>query len=143
MAHLEAKVGIGVAVVEVAPFGAFEEFDKDFLIIPGGCGDVGIGFFPSLELGVFFFSGGGGVVAVVAHEKFYDLFGLPLKALDVKVDFGADGVFGGLVKRGGVGVGVVHGAAVTAGDDNFLAGLGLQVIEEVEQYGVDEFLAVA
>lgn len=78
----------------------------------------------------------------VLHEDAGDLLGPLLHALDVEVDLGADLVFGELVLFGGVGVGVVGGTAVAAGDDDPLAGLFLDVVEEVEEDGVDVLLAV-
>ena len=42
----------------------------------------------------------------------------------------------------GVGVGVVLGAAVAGGDDHFMACGGLDVVQDVDQDGVDELLGV-
>lgn len=141
-ADLDGDVGVGVTVVEVAAFFFGEEFDEDFFIHPGFGEGVGVIFFVALEFGVFLLVLVGGRFGEEVLEVFNDQFRVVFHALDVEGNFGADGVFGVLILWGGVDVGVVFGAAMAAGDDDFFVGFVLEVVEEVDEDGVDEFFFV-
>jgi hypothetical protein len=77
------------------------------------------------------------VLLVVLHEEAGDLLRALFHPLDVKVDLGPNEVLRGLVFKRGIGIGVVGGTAVAAGDDDPFAGLFLEVVEEVDEDGVD------
>lgn len=75
------------------------------------------------------------------HEQADDLLRPFFHALDVKIDLSADLVLGGLIFFRGVGVGVMGGTSVAAGDDHPFAGLFLDVIEKIDQDRIDVFFA--
>lgn len=61
---------------------------------------------------------------------------------DVKIDFGADLVFGGPVFFGGIGVGVVGGTPVSTGDDDSFSGFFLNVVEKIGEDRINGFFTV-
>lgn len=131
-ADLDGEIGIGVAIVCVAPFVLLAEFDENFFVEPGLGGDKGIGLVVAQEGGPFFEVFEGGVLLVVLEEEANDFKGLIFHALDIEVDFGSELVFGAAVFFGRVSIGVVGGAPVATGDDDAAAGLFLEIVEQVE-----------
>lgn len=130
---------MGVPVIGVPPFVFMVEGDKNLFVEPGlgGCSS----FFVALEFEVLFLFLIEGGLLVVLHNVSDNFVGAVFHPLDVKVDFGANLVLGNAVFFGGIGVAVVNGAAVAAGNDDSLAGLLLEVVKEVCEDGIDPFLA--
>lgn len=79
---------------------------------------------------------------VVLHEEACHLEGAILHPLNVKIGFGADLVFGDAVFHRRVGIGVMGGTSVPAGDDNPFPGLFLHIVEEIDENRIDPFLAM-
>ena len=127
VADLDGDVGVGVAVVEVAAFVGLEELDEDFTVVPGGRRDIGVDFVVALKGGV---EGICVLALVVLVDEVDNFLRAVFKPLHIEGDLGADHMLGIEVRFGRVGVGVVLGAAVAAGDDNFLAGLRLYIIDQ-------------
>lgn len=133
MPYLDAEVGIGVLVVKFSPLIREVEFDKDLLVHPGRGRDVELPLCVALE----------GGVGVVLFNKCDDELGLVFESFDVEVHLGADHVFGAPVVGGVVAVGVVRWAFVAACDDHPFASFLLDVVEQVDEGGVDKLLAIA
>ena len=129
VADLEGDVGVWVGIVEVAPFGGGVEFDKNFFIIPGAGFAVGLLVVPAEGFKI------GLALGKVALDELGDFFGVAFESFDVKIDLGADHVEGG--RPFWLGVPVVIGAPVAAGDDNFFFRDFLNMVEEVDQNRVD------
>lgn len=91
VAYLDADIRVGVSVVEIAPFFFVEEFDENFFVVPGLCGDVGVVFFVAFKEVVFLILVARLMVEVL--DDFDDGFGLFFHVLDVEGYFGADHMF--------------------------------------------------
>ena len=126
-------------VVDVAPFISLVKLDVNLLVHPGLGDDMGVVLLIALKSGPLLVVLEDGVLLVILDEEGDDLEGLVLEPLHVKVDFGAELVLGGAVLLGGVGVGVVDGTPVAAGDDGAAASLLLQIVEELDQNRIDAF----
>lgn len=131
---------MGMPIVTIAPFGFLKELDKDFFVHPGLRGELS--FLKSLKLLTLFVIAIEGRLLKVLHEKADNFLGPFFHPLDVKVDFSANLMLGGTVFLGGVGIEIVGRTPVAAGDDDSLASLFLDVVEEVDEDGINSFLIV-
>lgn len=141
VAHLNADVGIGVAIVEIASFLLLKEFYENLFVMPWRGGDIGIAFFVALKK-IVFLAFIAGIFLIEVLDVFYDFLRLFFHALHIKGHFSADHMFGILIFRRRIGVGVVFGTAMSASDDEALTCLGLDVVEEFQQDGIDKFFTV-
>ena len=132
---LEGNVGMGVSVISISSFVFVVEGDKDFFVEPGLGGYSPL--FVAFELEVLFLFLIEGGLLVILHDESNDFVGPVFHPLDIKIDFGANLVFGKAVFLGGIGVTIMDGAAMATSDDDPLAGLLLQVVKEVGEDGVD------
>lgn len=131
VAHLDADVGTGVAVVEVTPLVALVELDKKLAVIPGECGDIGIAFGVALKfcISMVFFQN-----RVVMIELMYELNNATCRLFfEVAGDFGTDEVLRKLRLVGGVNVALVSRASVACSDMQRLIGCFLDVVEHFDQ----------
>lgn len=117
---LDRNIGVGVAVIEIAPFALLEKFDENFFVVPGLGRDVGIRFLIALELLKLFLALIGRCLSEVLHDKGDDSVGGIFHSLDIEVDLGPDHVLRGLVKGCIVGIAVMGRAPVAAGHDDFV-----------------------
>lgn len=143
IAHLDADIRIRVAVVEIAPLLFVEQLDEHLLVVPGRRGHVGVALFIAQKLLIVFLPLINRLALEVVLDELDGGLRLVFHALHIKGHFGADHVLGAAVFGRGVHVAVVLGTAVSRGDDDALVQPGLDVIEQIDQDGVNELLAVA
>lgn len=135
---LDGEIGMGVAVVAVAAFVLLVDFEENFLVEPGL--DGGVGFVLAFEFQKFLISFIERVFLVVLHDEACDFLGAVFHALDIEIDFSPYLVFGGAVFFGRIGIGIVSGASMSAGDDHSLSGLFLEIVQKIEKDGINVFL---
>ncbi len=139
VANLNGKIGMGMPIVPISPFRFLEKLDKDLPIHPGLGSEFSLVI--TLEVKALFVVLIGERLLKILHEKTNDLLGPLLHTLDVKVNLSANLMLGNLVLFRGVGIGVVRGTAVAAGNNDPLACLLLDEVEQVDKDGIDVLLA--
>ncbi len=130
---------MGMPIVSVAPFIPLKQFDQNLSVHPGLHRKLSL--LQTLKLLILF------VIVIerrllkILHDEADDLLGPLLHALHVKVNFGADLVFGGAVLLRGVRIDVMNGTAMSTGDNDSLAGFFLDVVKKLYKNGIDVLLA--
>lgn len=116
-----------MSVIGITSFVFLMDFDKNFFVHPrlDGC----LRFVIPFEFEAFSVILIEGNFLIILHEKARYLKGAVLHPLDIEIDFGAQLVLRGPIVRRRVGIGVVDRTPVTAGDDDPLSSLLLEVVE--------------
>jgi hypothetical protein len=137
MPHLERKIRVKMPVVSIPPFVFLVELDVDLFVEPRRGLYTSVRFFIPLKALVLPFSFVAGGLLIKGLDQLNDLFRLIFKSLYIKIDLGSDLVLGDAVFFGRVGISIMGGTSMAAGNDDPFARCFLKVVEEFKEDGID------
>ncbi len=124
---------MGMAIVHVTPFFFLTELYIDLFIHPRLHCYLGIGLVIPLKYSPFFGLLITRMLLIILHQKGDHFQRLIFHALNIKIYFCTNLMLRGLVGLRGIYIGVMHRTAMAAGNNHAPRGLGLQIIQQLNQ----------